>query len=69
MKNIENPMYKSEISTDFIHQIEYVRTRIFEKCEPKRGYGAGSLVNGMSKFKIIINIIKSLYTCFITNNY
>ena len=51
MKNIEDPRYKDEISPDFTQQVEYVRTKIFEKCEPKRGYAPGSLVNGMRKYK------------------
>ena len=49
MENIEDPKYKDKISPDFIQQVGHVRTKIFEKCEPKRGYTAGSLVNGICK--------------------
>ena len=54
MKNIEDPRYKDEISPSFIHQFKYVRTKIFEKCEPKRGYAPVSLVNGICKCTIIV---------------
>ena len=57
MENIEDPKYKDKISPDFIQQVEYVRTKIFEKCKPKRGYTAGSLVNGICKYSIIIVVI------------
>ena len=59
MKHIEDPKYKDEISPDFIQQVEYVRTKLFEKCQPKRGYTTGSLVNGIRKYKIPIII----YSC------
>ena len=54
MENIEDPKYKDKISPDFIQQVEYVRTKIFEKCKPKRGYTPGSLVNGIRKCAIIV---------------
>ena len=63
MKNIEDPRYKDEISPDFTQQVEYVRTKIFEKCEPKRGYAPGSLVNGMRKYKrsLIVGVFYVYY--------
>ena len=47
MANIEDPRYKEEISPDFLHQVEYVRCKILDKCQPKRGYTKGSLMNGI----------------------
>ena len=72
MKNIEDPIYKDEISPDFIQQVEYVRARILEKCEPKRGYAPGSLVNGIRKYTIIMMYQQQLVqvwllVCFLYN--
>ena len=53
-KHIEDPSYKDQINPEFIKQIEKVRTKIFEKCEPKRGYTTGSLVNGIRKCTVSI---------------
>ena len=50
MANIEDPRYKEEISPDFLHQVEYVRCKILDKCQPKRGYTKGSLMNGIREF-------------------
>ena len=65
MENIEDPKYKDKISPDFIQQVEYVRTKIFEKCKPKRGYTTGSLVNGIRKYTIIIVVFIHVRRCII----
>ena len=49
MANIEDPRYKDDISSHFHQQVEYVRTKILQKCLPKRGYTKGSLMNGIRK--------------------
>ena len=72
MKNIEDPRCKDEISPDFLHQVEYVRARILEKCEPKRGYAPGSFVNGIRKYTIIMMYQQQLVqvwllVCFLYN--
>ena len=56
MKNIEDPRYRSEISTHFLQQVEFVRRKILNKCEPKRGYKPGSSVTGIRKY-FMYNII------------
>ena len=50
MENIEDPRYKEEISHYFLQQVEYVRHRILDKCQPKRGYTEGSLMNGIREY-------------------
>ena len=47
MANIEDPRYKEEISPDFLHQIEYEYCKILDKCQSKRDYTKGSLMNGI----------------------
>ena len=51
MQNIDNPLYSKEVSTLFLHQVENVRKRILNNCTPKRGFTAGSVIDGHRKFK------------------
>ena len=50
MKNIEDPRYQKDLSPDFLNQIDFVRHKIFDKCQPKRGFAEGSLVNGIREY-------------------
>ena len=47
--NIEDPSYRKYINPKFIQQIEHVRRKILDVCQPKRGYTEGSLMNGIRK--------------------
>ena len=53
MSNIEDPLYQKDISPQFLQKVEYVRKRILDCCTAKRGFGKGSVINGIRKFSII----------------
>ena len=49
MHNIDNPLYREEISPAFLQKLAYVKKRIFDNCYPKKGYKGGSIVSGFRK--------------------
>lgn len=61
MNHIDDPMYREEISTHFLHQVEYVRKRILNNCSAKRGLTPGSLVNGFSELTALQSISVRAY--------
>ena len=52
MNNIDNPLYRGDISPHFLQQVEYVRKRILQNCSAKRGFSPGSLITGFRKFPL-----------------
>lgn len=57
MQNIENPLYQKEINPSFLQQVEYIKTRIFNNCAPKKGFSGGSVISGSRK----LNTLNSLF--------
>ena len=55
IENLEDPNYKGEINPRFLEQIEHVRYKILNNCQPKKSYTKGSLMNGIRKSHCILN--------------